>query len=69
MNHTFTREQIKRIIIEELERSEREDVEEEVDDLIDSYLSLSEEKEEGFFADLLKFIKRQPEEKQEEMLY
>lgn len=67
MKHTFTREQIKRIIIEELERSEREDVEEQVDDLIDSYLSLSEEKEEGFFADLLKIIKRQPEEKQEEM--
>ena len=67
MKHTFTREQIKRIIIEELERSEREEVEEEVDDLIDSYLSLDEQKKGSFFADLFKIIKKQPEGKQEEM--
>lgn len=67
MKHTFTREQIKKIIIEELQRSEREEVEEEVDDLIDSYLSISEEKKGGFFTDLLNLIKGQPEEKQEEM--
>ena len=67
MIHTFTREQIKRIIIEELERNEKAEVEEEVDNLIDSYLSLKEEKKGGFFADLLKIIKGQPEDKQEEM--
>ena len=67
MKHTFTREQIKRIIIEELERSEREEVEEEIDDLIDSYLSLDEQKKGSFFADLFKIIKKQPEGKQEEM--
>jgi len=67
MKYTFTREQIKKIIVEELENSERVEVEEEVDDLIDSYLSLDEQKKGGFFADLLKIIKKQPEEKQEEM--
>jgi hypothetical protein len=67
MKHDFTREQIKRIIIEELEKSEKAEVEEEVDDLIDSYLSLDEEKKNGFFSALLNLIKRQPEDKQEEM--
>ena len=67
MKYTFTRDQIKKIIIEELEKSEKAEVEEEVDNLIDSYLSLDEEKKNGFFSDLLKLIKRQPENKQEEM--
>ena len=67
MKHTFTREQVKQIIVEELENSERAEVEEEVDDLIDSYLSLDEQKKGGFFADLFKIIKKQPEGKQEEM--
>ena len=67
MKHDFTREQIKRIIIEELEKSEKAEVEEEVDNLIDSYLSLDEEKKNGFFSALLNLIKRQPEDKQEEM--
>ena len=67
MKHTFTREQVKKIIIEELEKSEKAEVEAEVDDLIDSYLSLNEQEKEGFFADLLKIIQKQPEEKQEEM--
>ena len=67
MKHAFTREQVKRIIIEELEKSEKAEVEAEVDSLIDSYLSLNEQEREGFFADLLKIIRRQPEDKQEEM--
>jgi hypothetical protein len=67
MKHTFTREQIKRIIIEELEKSEKTQVEQEVDDLIDSYLSLDEEKKDGFFSDLLRIIKGQPKEEQEEI--
>ena len=67
MQHTFPREQVKKIIIEELEKSEKAEVEAEVDDLIDSYLSLNEQEKEGFFADLLKIIQKQPEEKQEEM--
>jgi hypothetical protein len=67
MRHAFTREQIKKIIIEELDRSDKDDVEEKVDDLIDSYLSIDEAKRGGFFGDLLKLVKGQPEEKQEEM--
>ena len=67
MKHTFTREQVKRIIIEELEKSEKAEVEQEVDDLIDSYLSLDEEKKDGFFSDLLRIIKGQPKEEQEEI--
>jgi len=60
MKHTFTREQVKRIIIEELEKSEKAEVEQEVDDLIDSYLSIDEQKNGGFFADLFNIIKKQP---------
>jgi len=67
MKHGFTREQIKRIIIEELEKSEKVELEQEVDDLIDSYLSLDEEKKDGFFSELLRMIKGQPREDQEEM--
>ena len=67
MKHGFTREQIKRIIIEELQKSEKAELEQEVDELIDSYLPLDEEKKGGFFSDLLNLIKRQPREKQEEM--
>ena len=67
MKHAFTREQVKRIIIEELEKSEKAEVEEEVDELINSYLSIEEQKKGGFFADLFKIIKKQPEEKQEDM--
>ena len=62
MKHAFTREQVKRIIIEELEKSEKAEVEQEVDDLIDSYLSLDEEKKDGFFSELLRMIKGQPKE-------
>ena len=67
MKHAFTRDQIRRIIIEELEKSEKAEVEQEVDDLIDSYLSLDEEKKDGFFSDLLRIIKGQPKEEQEEI--
>ena len=67
MKHAFTREQVKRILIEELEKSEKAEVEEEVDELINSYLSIEEQKKGGFFADLFKIIKKQPEEKQEDM--
>ena len=67
MKHGFTREQVKRIIIEELEKSEKAELEQEVDDLIDSYLSLDEQKKGSFFSDLLKMIKGQPKEEQEEM--
>ena len=67
MKYRFTREQIKQIIFEELKKSQKAEVEAEVDNLIDSYLSLSEQENEGFFADLLKIIQRQPEDQQEEM--
>ena len=67
MKYTFTREQVKKIILEELKKSQKAEVEAEVDNLIDSYLSLNEQENEGFFADLLKIIQRQPEDQQEEM--